>query len=302
MIPSVPPAPAGAPASLPDAGCAAEAFFIVEAARWRAKRRQARRRLAWIMAISLGAHLLLLLDGVRPILAGLSGGAPQSARRPTASALAAARGTPLQARLRSAAPDALDGPHAGSGQAAPKSLALASENSPASGTGDARSHLPRLPLHSANTRPSAALAPAGASGKIAVSPRRSIDVNAEPVAAPSAASALQTAGATGPAAEVVRAYRFALALALRQLRGDLPWPAAASPAVTAGAADIVLAWEAGDTWPKVRLAEGSGDAVRDAWALNLVQRAAAQTPLPAALRQHAHAFDLPIEFAPRAEP
>lgn len=88
-------------------------------------------------------------------------------------------------------------------------------------------------------------------------------------------------------------YRVALGQAARQHRR---YPALARERGQQGTVKVRLEWRAGLAGQQVTLAQGSGHALLDEQALEMLNRAVAQTSMPEVLRQRSFSMVLPVEF------
>lgn len=96
------------------------------------------------------------------------------------------------------------------------------------------------------------------------------------------------------APDALRDYRLALARAAKPFRR---YPALARERGWEGIVRVELSWRAGVPGALVSMAESCGHGMLDEQAVEMLRRAAAQTPLPASLQGHSFSMVLPVEFS-----
>ncbi|WIM06646.1 MAG: energy transducer TonB [Candidatus Nitricoxidivorans perseverans] len=112
--------------------------------------------------------------------------------------------------------------------------------------------------------------------------------------APIAAAMPSVSVGTGPDAEGLRSYRLSLAVQARRFKQR--YPAGALEAGWSGTAEVRVTVDADAAVHGVELIRHSGHGVLDEAALELLRQAAPATPVPASLRGHAFAVNLPVVF------
>lgn len=108
------------------------------------------------------------------------------------------------------------------------------------------------------------------------------------------ATLAQPSGSEGTAAEGMRRYRFALALAAR------PFKPETLPAL-AGTADVRVNVGTAGKVDGVALLASSGSDTLDTAAVGMIERAAGRAEVPEALRGRAFVVDLPVIFSPERD-
>ncbi len=101
----------------------------------------------------------------------------------------------------------------------------------------------------------------------------------------------------GPAAlsaDALREYQLALGSAARSLRR---YPALARSRGWQGRVVVRLSWQAGASEPHLQILKSSTYALLDEQARGMLESAAQQVLLPAALRHRSFSLDLPVEFS-----
>lgn len=116
------------------------------------------------------------------------------------------------------------------------------------------------------------------------------------MAAPSpvAGPARPRAESEGVSADGLRQYRIELAGAARRFRH---YPALARTRGWEGVAEISVSVNAGLPAPSLKLVKGSGHAVLDEQAMEMLSRAVAATPLPESLQGRNFVVPMPIRFS-----
>ena len=203
-------------------------------------------RLAWAMAVSLFAHVVLLWPSATPMV------------RPSLLH-ASLRPGPVSALATSAAPSVGPTPT------------------------DAPSRI--APVHSTATSTKVQDRPKAVSGKRSTA---ATDTAVSPVSV----DPLEPTGVVE--AESLRSYRLALALNARRFR---QYPPQAIEQGLAGTAEVRVAVLRNGLPGPVDLMRSSGHETLDREAREMLARAALATVLPEALRGHAFAVELPVEFS-----
>ncbi|MDR1889904.1 MAG: TonB family protein [Zoogloeaceae bacterium] len=94
--------------------------------------------------------------------------------------------------------------------------------------------------------------------------------------------------------DALQDYFFAISSAAGKFKR---YPALSRTRGREGRVEVRLSWHSGMREPRVELYRGAEDALLNEQGLSMLRQAAAQTPLPPALRERAFSLVLPVEFS-----